>query len=593
MDNPFRKAIEEGEFAVTCEMIPGRGAFEVNQEKEYEMMKKIYATGRVHAISITDCPSGNPAINSMAVARRFAKDNIPALIHFTCKDRTRNEMLGELYELELDDLQNLLVMTGDIQHSGWEGAARPVFDLDPIHVLQLVGEMNNGMVVETAKEPYQEKKADFFAGCVTNPYKYRMGETFPQYYKLEKKLMAGAKYVIQQLGFDARKMQEQLFYLEERGFDVPQIANIFLVNKGAANLMTKGIIAGCTATPELIEQLTKEAEINKEQKGYAKQCRIERAAKQVAIAKGLGYKGVHIGGFGLDDETVVAILDKAEEMAPHWRDYVKDISFAPKDGFYLYKPELDENGNPTGLNSREHAPMVEDISGRKLYKYYRLSRFFHYWVLTQEFNEDRTDAKHIRFNKVLASRMDSLDKKKGTKRHHGLEHTGKAFLYGCIDCGDCGLEPAVYSCPMASCPKSQRNGPCGGSMDGYCEAYPPTSTEGKRFCIHYMAFHRLFKYDELYKYTTFITPPNDWNYWQTSAWSNYSHCRDNTAKRIPCSLGFEGNTRGIADASGIQATPLIEAAALTDDARTSEAAFGDSVQEGEELHGTDTKEDTK
>lgn len=581
MDNPFREAFEKGEFVVTCEMIPGRGAFETNQEDEYQMMKKIYATGRVHAISITDCPSGNPAISSMAIARRFAEDGIPALIHFTCKDRTRNEMQGELYELQHDGLENLLVMTGDIQHSGFEGAARPVFDLDPISLLDLVRGMNEGLEVETPKGTYQEKPASFFAGAVVNPYKYRLGETIPQYIKLEKKLLSGAKFIIQQLGFDARKMQEQLFYLEERGFNVPQIANIFLVNKGSANLMSKGVIAGCTATPELIDVLTQESEINKEQKGYAKKMRIERAAKQVAIAKGLGYKGVHIGGFGLDDETVVAVLDMAEQMAPNWRDYVKDLSFGVKDGYYLYKPELDENGNPTGLNSREHAPMEEDISGRKLFKHYRLSRFFHYWVLTQEYNEDHTDAKHIRFNKVLASRMKSLEKKKGQARSHGLEHTGKAMLYGCIDCGDCGLEPAIYSCPMASCPKSQRNGPCGGSMDGYCEAYPANNPEGHRFCIHYMAFHRLNRYNELYKYTTFITPPNDWNFWQTSAWSNYIHCRDNTSKRIPCSLGLDGNPGGVPDEQLKAAMPGIEDAAVADEAKTSDEAYGKPVNAAE------------
>lgn len=585
MENPFRKAIENGEFVVTCEMIPGRGAFEPHQEKEYEMMKKIYATGRVHAISITDCPGGNPSINSMAVARRLAADGIPSLIHFTCKDRARNEMHGELYELELDGLENLLVMTGDIQHSGYEGAARPVFDLDPINVLRLIEDMNEGMVVEAQKESVQEKKANFFPGCVVNPYKYRMGETLPQYYKLEKKLLSGARYVIQQLGYDARKMQEQLFYLEERGYDVPQIANIFLANKGSANLMRKGFIAGCTATPEFIATLTEEAEINKERPGYAKQCRLDRAAKQVAIAKGLGYKGIHIGGFGLDDESIVTILDKAAEMESNWRDYVKDISFGPKGGFYLYKPELDENGNPTGLNSREHAPLVEDIRGRKLFKNYKLSRFFHHWVLSQEYNEDRTEAKHLRFNKILAKRMDTLDKKKGKQRHHGLEHVGKAMLYGCIDCGDCGLEPVVYTCPMSSCPKSQRNGPCGGSMDGYCEAYPPTNPEGHRFCVHYMAFHRLHKYNEMYKYTSYITPPNDWAYWQTSGWSNYTHCRDNAAKRIPCSIGFEGNNGGRVDAAEAIATPLIEKASHVDEKRAAEEAYGDGLVEGEELHG--------
>lgn len=509
-------------------------------------MKEMYATGRVHAISITDCPSGNTAISSPAVGRRFLKDDIVSLVHYTCKDRARNMMQGELYEMQLDGLENLLVMTGDFQGSGFDGCGRPVFDLDPVNTLRLVSAMNEGMIVHGRKGDTQETPANFFPGAVVNPFKYREGETIPQYIKFEKKMYCGAKFIIQQLGYDARKMQEQLFYAEERGYDVPMIANIFLLTKGAANLMRKGVIAGCYISDELMAILEEESAINQEQKGYAKVKRIERAAKMVCIAKGLGYAGVHVGGFGLDTDTLVQILDKAEEMQDNWREFAKEINYGKPGGYYIYKPELDADGNPTGLNTREHANMSENLEGRKVFKHYKLSRFFHHLVLSQQYDDEGNIVAHERFNKTLAKRMDNLDKKKGKNRSHGLEHTGKAMLYGCIDCGDCGLEAAIYSCPMASCPKSQRNGPCGGSMDGYCEVYPPTSGEGAHFCIHYMAYHRLKKYNELYKYTSFITPPNKWEYWQHSAWSAYTHGTDNCADRIKVSMGLNGNPGGVA-----------------------------------------------
>ena len=51
--NTFREAIEAGEFVITCETIPGRGAVEVSQEKALQDARELWATGRVHAISIT------------------------------------------------------------------------------------------------------------------------------------------------------------------------------------------------------------------------------------------------------------------------------------------------------------------------------------------------------------------------------------------------------------------------------------------------------------------------------------------------------------------------------------------------------------
>ncbi|MDR2035887.1 MAG: methylenetetrahydrofolate reductase C-terminal domain-containing protein [Coriobacteriales bacterium] len=526
MKNRLREAIDRGEFVVTVEMIPGRGASEESQIKEFEEMQSIYATGRVHAISITDNPGGNPALLADRIAGDFAHSDICSLVHFTCKDRNRNQMQAQLYALQRKGIENLLVMSGDYQVSGFMGRARPVHDLDPVQTLMLVEGMNAGLVVEGPKGAVREAPAQFFAGAVVNPFKYTEGEVIPQYLKLERKILAGAQFIITQLGYDVRKMEELLQYLRSRGYTTPVIANVFLVNRGAGRLMRKGAIAGCYISDGLMAKL--EAEFETEDKGKA--ARIERAAVETALAKGLGFGGVHIGGFGLTAGMITAILDRAEELADDWRSLIGDLSFGDPNGFYLYEAGVDEAGNLTGLNAATVAPRPERPRDRKVYKRYRLSRFFHHWVLTQQ----------RRFFGILAATMERKDKKKGINRHHGLEHVGKTLLYGCIDCGDCGLEACSYTCPMAQCPKCQRNGPCGGSNPGgWCEVYP-----NERYCIHYMAYYRLKKYGELHKMSAYTTPPNNWDFSHTSGWSNYTHNRDNAAQRIPVSLGLNGQKAG-------------------------------------------------
>jgi hypothetical protein len=50
-----------------------------------------------------------------------------------------------------------------------------------------------------------------------------------------------------------------------------------------------------------------------------------------------------------------------------------------------------------------------------------------------------------------------------------VEHAVKGFLFDCRMCGQCILSSTGMSCPM-NCPKSLRNGPCGGvRADGHCE----------------------------------------------------------------------------------------------------------------------------
>jgi len=53
-----------------------------------------------------------------------------------------------------------------------------------------------------------------------------------------------------------------------------------------------------------------------------------------------------------------------------------------------------------------------------------------------------------------------------------FEISSKKIAFGCKMCGQCILHETGMTCPMG-CPKTLRNGPCGGvRMDGHCEVVP-------------------------------------------------------------------------------------------------------------------------
>jgi hypothetical protein len=65
-----------------------------------------------------------------------------------------------------------------------------------------------------------------------------------------------------------------------------------------------------------------------------------------------------------------------------------------------------------------------------------------------------------------------------------LEAAAKKLMFGCQTCGQCLLHENGMTCPMR-CPKTLRNGPCGGvRLNGHCEVYP------ERWCVWYRAYHR-------------------------------------------------------------------------------------------------------
>jgi methylenetetrahydrofolate reductase (NADPH) len=84
----------------------------------------------------------------------------------------------------------------------------------------------------------------------------------------------------------------------------------------------------------------------------------------------------------------------------------------------------------------------------------------------------------------------------------------------------------AYLCPMSQCPKNQRNGACGGSLDGWCEVYP-----NEKKCVWVRAYARLKKYGEEGSLEFPSVPPVNWDLYQTSSWSNYFLGKDHLASR--------------------------------------------------------------
>lgn len=428
------------------------------------------------------------------------------MVHFALRDTNRIATESLFYGLNSAGVCNLLVISGDFPaKDGFDGQAGRVFDLDPTNVLQLIQRMNEGMQYEVMGKTRTLNPTNFFAGVAVSPFKKLEAEVIGQYYKLENKVRAGARFIISQIGFDARKMQEPLLWLKHTGHQVPMLANIYVLSYPTARLMHDNKIPGCVVTDKLLDQI--ESESQAQDKGAA--ARLLRAAKTYAIARGLGYKGAHIGGHNISYEMVEYILDKGEELYPHWQELVAEFDYPQKDGFYLFKKD-----EKTGLNTEEFAP--RPAQGKKPLVL-RFSGMMHNLMF-------EPGSPLFGLNQKMAAWTDK--KKSLTNLFERVESQGKGILYECIRCGDCSLPDMAYICLVSQCPKGKRMGPCGGSFEGWCEVYP-----GKRQCVWVRAYERLKAYHEEEQIKA-ATPPRNWELWQTSSWLNYFLGRDHTAKKI-------------------------------------------------------------
>ncbi len=478
--------------------MPGRGAREKAQEEVIKSAIQAAEDGRIHALTITDNPGGRPAISAAYLGMEILKLGIEPLVHFTCKDKNRNQIESELYAMDRSGVKNLLIMTGDYPTSGFTGRAKPVFDLDPVHILDLITKMNKGL--EVAEEKYHQASS-FFAGAVVSPFKASEAELLPQYFKLKKKIDQGAQFVVTQLGFDARKIHEVLQYIREYKSDIPVIGNIYVLPFGAGKMMNSNQLPGCVVTDKMLAELDQER--NADDKGAAS--RLLRAAKMYAFMKGMGFDGVHVGGHNLKYEQVKFIIERGEELSSDWKSLISEFEYPQANGFYYYEKDAQSGLNNDVPINRASLP-AEQPAGFA----YRLMRFFHHMLFTP--------------NKNLYPLMSRYYHGINNPRKHAFEHLLKTIGNDCKDCGDCALLDIAYICPMSQCPKQQRNGPCGGSYNGWCEVYPD-----EKKCIWVRAYARLKKYQEEADLESLNMPPVNWELYQTSAWYNYYTGRDHSA----------------------------------------------------------------
>lgn len=508
LGNRFRQSLLDPQtFSVTWELVPGRGAREKAQQNALAVAAQAAGASRIHALTITDNPGGNPAILADYFGVEILRLGIEPLVHFTCKDRNRNQIESELHALDRAGVRNLLVMSGDYPVSGFQGRPEPVFDLDPVHTLALIAEMNRGLEYPGFRGTIRNQPSDFFSGAAVSPFKATEAELMAQYFKLRKKIAAGAQFVVTQLGYDARKFHEALQFLRLNGLNVPLVGNIYVLTFAAAKAMNQNRIPGCVVTDKLLAEL--EREQTDPDKGAG--ARLRRAARMYAFMKGMGFGGVHIGGFNLKYEEVEGIIQEGESLFPAWTELIAYFDYPQPNGFYLY-----EKDPQTGLNT----PTPMERKGRPLDARigfsYRSSRLFH--RLLFEPGKNLFGVMRSICLRVQGTKWENL--------FHKLEHLSKVLLFDCRDCGDCALIDAAYRCPMSRCPKHQRNGACGGSFNGWCEVYP-----NKRRCIYVDAYARLKHYGEESCLEDETVPPCNWDFYQTSSWINFYLGRDHTARR--------------------------------------------------------------
>jgi methylenetetrahydrofolate reductase (NADPH) len=440
-----------------------------------------------------------------SIAANLLERGCEVIVHVATKDANRNLLESRAWGLASGGIRNVLALSGDYPVRGVRGMAAPVFDIDSVGLLEMLDEMNRGV-------RQRDVSTDLFLGCVVTNHKRYEREVVPQYLKLRKKVQAGARFVINQAGWNVRKDDELLRWVELEGLAVPILANVYLLSRGAARVFHKGKIPGVVVTDELLQLVERQSE--SPDKGHA--FFVDLAAKHIRVAKGLGFAGVYLGGH-MTAATFVEILEHAGQYdGDDWRALGRDILYAYPDEYHFFDEDLG-----TGLSTSTPGPRrPRDL---RVPLKYRFSRRLHQAAFAD-------DAPLFPAGRALYSAIDRAPKPVRNAAH-AVEQAVKVPLFHCRDCGDCSLPDIAYVCPESICAKNQRNGPCGGTRDGLCEVF---DTE----CIWSQAYERLKAYGEEGSMLDGPVVNRDNALTRTSAWANTFLGRDHHG---PGTAEREGN----------------------------------------------------
>jgi methylenetetrahydrofolate reductase (NADPH) len=280
-DSRLERILEKGEFAVTSECGPPRGADPEVIKKKGELLK-----GHVDAVNVTDNQTSVVRMSSFASCILLKEMGFDSILQMVCRDRNRIALQSDILGAAALGINNILCLTGDHQKFGDHATGKNVFDMDSIQLIQTVKWMRDEGKFLGGEELKGVPK--LFIGAAANPFADPFEIRVP---RLAKKVSAGVQFIQTQCIYNLDKFEQWMGMVRDRGLHekVHILAGVTpFKSVGMARYM-KNMVPGMDVPDELIERM-KGVEKEKQAEEGIKIC-VESIQRLRTIE---GVHGVHI-----------------------------------------------------------------------------------------------------------------------------------------------------------------------------------------------------------------------------------------------------------------------------------------------------------
>lgn len=299
----MREAVESGKFVVTCEVAPPKGVNMEHVTDEAELLR-----GRVDGINVTDLQAACMRVSSLATCVLLKQMELEPILQMVCRDRNRLALQSELLSAYALGVCNVLCLTGDHVVLGDDVAAKPVFDLDSVSLLQAAQGLIEGR--DLGGNELESTPTDLYLGAIVTP---GADPVEPQIYKLHNKVRAGARFVQTQAVYDVDMLARFMDQVSDVG--VPILAGIVLLKSAGMARYMNANVAGVNVPQALIKEMAAAGEKDKAAKAEGKKgdfkvkTSIDIAGRLIRELKPL-CQGIHLMPLGWGHH-VPAVLEAA------------------------------------------------------------------------------------------------------------------------------------------------------------------------------------------------------------------------------------------------------------------------------------------
>lgn len=236
-----------GKPVFTAEIYPPKGT-----NLDAVLRKAKLLTPAIHAFNITDSQRAVMRLSALAISRRLVEEGFTPIYQLTCRDRNRIALQSDLLGAAVLGIENVLLLSGDHPRHGDHPQAKPVFDLDAAHLLDVTRQLMAGTDMQGNK---LDGVPAFCVGAVVNPTAEPMEN---QLLMFRKKAILGAQFFQTQVIYDVAVYRQFLagvaaLDLAEMPLLLPSV--LLLKSPGMAQRMAQ--VPGIRIPAEVVARMEK------------------------------------------------------------------------------------------------------------------------------------------------------------------------------------------------------------------------------------------------------------------------------------------------------------------------------------------------